>query len=151
MLVSSELCQTILAEWTEGIKVKCYKCFTYHYLYFLPLHVNTTMLEHTVVDLEYSTWRLYFITLFKRVKTKCSSENINKKKHMIETKQVCGWSQSSHTNYLSLSTFLPIQPATIGVRATVGGNLIGDAALWAAYAKANVPTLSPVSSVEIPT
>lgn len=79
ILVSSELCQTILAEWTEGIKVKCYKCFTYHYLYFLPLHVNTTMLEHTVVDLEYSTLRLYFITLFKRVKTKCSSENINKR------------------------------------------------------------------------
>lgn len=30
---------------------------------------------------------------------------------------------------LSLSTFLPIHAATTGVRATVGGNLIGDAAL----------------------
>lgn len=39
----------------------------------------------------------------------------------------------------------------MGVRATVGGNLIGDAALCAAYAKAKVPTFSPVASVEIPT
>lgn len=54
-------------------------------------------------------------------------------------------------SYFSLSTFLPIQLATMGVRATVGGNLIGDAALCAAYAKAKVPTFSPVSSVEIPT
>lgn len=54
------------------------------------------------------------------------------------------------TSYLSFSTFFPIQPATIGVRATVGGNLIGDAALCAAYAKAKVPTFSPVSSAEIP-
>lgn len=54
-------------------------------------------------------------------------------------------------SYLSLSAFFPIQPATIGVRATVGGNLIGDAALCAAYAKAKVPTFSPVASVVIPT
>lgn len=53
--------------------------------------------------------------------------------------------------YFSLSAFFPIQPATMGVRATVGGNLIGDAALCAAYAKANVPTFSPFASVEIPT
>lgn len=56
-----------------------------------------------------------------------------------------------YTGYLSFSVFFPIQPATIGVRATVGGNLIGDAALCAAYAKAKVPTFSPVASVEIPT
>lgn len=54
-------------------------------------------------------------------------------------------------SYFSLSTFFPIQLATMGVRATVGGNLIGDAALCAAYAKANVPTFSPVSLAEIPT
>lgn len=58
---------------------------------------------------------------------------------------------SYNTCYLSFSAFFPIQPATIGVRATVGGNLIGDAALCAAYAKAKVPTFSPVASVEIPT
>lgn len=39
----------------------------------------------------------------------------------------------------------------MGVRATVGGNLIGDAALCAAYANAKVPTFPPVSSAEIPT
>jgi hypothetical protein len=39
----------------------------------------------------------------------------------------------------------------MGVRATVGGNLIGDAALCAAYARTNVPTFSAVASVEIPT
>ena len=53
--------------------------------------------------------------------------------------------------FFSFSTFFPIQLATMGVRATVGGNLIGDAALCAAYAKAKVPTFSPVASVEIPT
>ena len=37
------------------------------------------------------------------------------------------------------------------MRATVGGNLIGDAALCAAYANAKVPTFSPVSLAEIPT
>uniref|UniRef100_A0A0D9W4S8 E2F/DP family winged-helix DNA-binding domain-containing protein n=1 Tax=Leersia perrieri TaxID=77586 RepID=A0A0D9W4S8_9ORYZ len=41
--------------------------------------------------------------------------------------------------------------ATTGVSATVGGNLIGDAALCAAYASANVPTFPPVSPVAIPT
>uniref|UniRef100_A0A0D9W4S4 E2F/DP family winged-helix DNA-binding domain-containing protein n=1 Tax=Leersia perrieri TaxID=77586 RepID=A0A0D9W4S4_9ORYZ len=41
----------------------------------------------------------------------------------------------------------PIQFATTGVSATVGGNLIGDAALCAAYASANVPTFPPVSPV----
>lgn len=59
--------------------------------------------------------------------------------------------EGTTTSYLSFSTFFPIQPAKIGVRATVGGNLIGDAALCAAYAKAKVPTFSPVASVEIPT
>lgn len=39
----------------------------------------------------------------------------------------------------------------MGVRATVGGNLIGDAALCAAYANAKVPTFSPVSLEAIPT
>lgn len=38
----------------------------------------------------------------------------------------------SYTNHFSSSTFFPIQLATTGVRATVGGNLMGDAALWAA-------------------
>ena len=31
-----------------------------------------------------------------------------------------------------LDTFLPIQRATMGVKATVGGNRMGDAALWTA-------------------
>lgn len=34
--------------------------------------------------------------------------------------------------------------ATTGVSATVGGNLMGDAALCAAYAMANLPTFSLV-------
>lgn len=59
--------------------------------------------------------------------------------------------EGTATSYLSFTTLPPIQPATIGVRATVGGNLIGDAALCAAYAKAKVPTFSPVASVVIPT
>ena len=69
----------------------------------------------------------------------------------LYTKYECIELGSIHTFYLSFSTFFPIQLATMGVRATVEGNLIGDAALCAAYAKAKVPTFSPVASVEIPT
>lgn len=40
--------------------------------------------------------------------------------------------------------------ATTGVKATVGGNLMGESALCAAYAIAKVPTFSPVSPTLIP-
>lgn len=63
------------------------------------------------------------------------------KKHKVE-----GYARRSG----HLLVFFPIQLATIGVRATVGGNLIGDAALCAAYASAKVPTFPPVSSVAMP-
>jgi hypothetical protein len=38
----------------------------------------------------------------------------------------------SFTLLSHLDTSLPIQRATMGVKATVGGNRMGDAALWTA-------------------
>ena len=48
-------------------------------------------------------------------------------------------------------TSLPIQRATRGVSATVGGNRMGDAALCTAYASAKTPTCSLVALTVMPT
>lgn len=54
----------------------------------------------------------------------------------------------SGISYLYLLSWNP--GSNNGVRATVGRNFIGDAALWAAYASENVPTFSLVSVDDIP-
>ena len=53
--------------------------------------------------------------------------------------------------FCSTEGFLPNHLATTGVRATVGGNLIGDAALCTAYAIAAVPVLVAATDDFIPT
>ena len=52
--------------------------------------------------------------------------------------------------FFSSTGFLPNHRATTGVKATVGGNLIGDAALWTAYAIAAVPVLAAATDDLIP-
>eukprot|EP00958_Prasinococcus_capsulatus_P023516 scaffold3523_cov398-Prasinococcus_capsulatus_cf.AAC.4 len=63
----------------------------------------------------------------------------------------CLHSSDSFCFCWSSSSLFPRAFATIGVRATVGGNLMGDAALCAAYASATVPTFSPLSPRSSPT
>ena len=75
---------------------------------------------------------------------------------VIKSVRNTGTGQSTEQNsncvyFLSLTTeFLPNHRATTGVRATVGGNLMGDAALWKAYAIAAVPVFAAAAEDLIP-
>eukprot|EP00740_Mantoniella_antarctica_P017997 CAMPEP_0198695058 /NCGR_PEP_ID=MMETSP1468-20131203/281323_1 /TAXON_ID=1461545 /ORGANISM="Mantoniella sp, Strain CCMP1436" /LENGTH=115 /DNA_ID=CAMNT_0044450601 /DNA_START=346 /DNA_END=694 /DNA_ORIENTATION=- len=53
--------------------------------------------------------------------------------------------------FSSCTSSFPSHPATTGVSATVGAKRIGDAALWAAYAIANVPNFSLFAVTVTPT